>query len=156
MKSNLLKYSSLFVAVITILSVCAFSNNTDDDNLTTVDEKGIKFIEQDWSQALEQAKKENKFVFLDIYAVWCGPCKMLKRNTFTDAKVAEFFNNNFVNVSVDGEKSIGPELAQKFSIQGYPTLIVTDANGKPILYTVGYVDADYLLKFANEALKKKL
>ncbi len=156
MKSNLRKYSLLFVAVITILSVFAFSNNTKEDNLATdADEKGIKFIEQDWSKALEQAKKENKLVFLDIYATWCGPCKMLKKNTFTDARVAEFFNKNFVNVSVDGEKSVGPGLAQKFSIQGYPTLIVTDADGKPLLYTVGYVDAGYLLEFAKEALKKK-
>lgn len=115
---------------------------------------GVSFIEEDWNAALQTAKKENKLVFLDIYASWCGPCKLLKQYTFTDTSVGKFFNNNFVNVSVDGEKGIGPQLAQQFSIEGYPTLIITDANGKPVLLTAGYMPANDLLRFANEALKR--
>lgn len=116
---------------------------------------GITFIEQDWDKALKQAKAENKLVFIDIYATWCGPCKMLKKNTFTDKKVGDFFNKNFVNVSIDGEKGVGPQLAQKFGITAYPSLIVTNAAGKPVLYTMGYIDPTTLLSFADAALKKK-
>jgi thiol:disulfide interchange protein len=115
---------------------------------------GIEFIEQDWSAALQQAKKQNKLVFLDIYATWCGPCKLLKQYTFTDTSVGKFFNNNFINVSVDGEKGVGPQLAQQYSIEGYPSLIITDAEGKPVLFTAGYMPATDLLRFANEALKR--
>lgn len=115
---------------------------------------GITFIEQDWDKALKTAQSQNKLVFLDIYATWCGPCKMLKQYTFTDAKVGEFFNKNFINVSVDGEKGVGPGLAEKFAIEGYPTLIVADASGKPVLVTAGYLPSDVLLNFANEALKR--
>ena len=156
MKSKWLKYSLLLITITTVVSVFAFRSTAENNNVAIAnDEKGIQFIEQDWSKALQQAKAENKLVFVDIYATWCGPCKMLKKNTFTDAAVAEFFNKNFVNVSIDGEKTVGPQLAQRFAIEGYPTLIVTDASGKPLLYSVGYIDANSLLQFAKEALKKK-
>ena len=117
-------------------------------------EPGIHFIEEDWSKALKAAQNENKLVFIDIYATWCGPCKMLKQYTFTDSSVGEFFNKNFINVSIDGEKGVGPKLAQQYAIEGYPTLIVTDATGKPVLITAGYLPADVLMQFANEALKR--
>jgi thiol:disulfide interchange protein len=117
-------------------------------------ETGIHFIEQDWEQALKAAHDENKLIFLDIYATWCGPCKMLKQYTFSDSAIGEFFNRNFVNVSVDGEKGVGPQLAQQYSIEGYPTLIVADETGKVILFTAGYIPADVLMQFANEALKR--
>lgn len=117
-------------------------------------EKGIQFIEQDWEKATKTAQQENKLIFLDIYAVWCGPCKMLKQYTFTDPKVGDFFNKNFINVSIDGEKGVGPQLAEKYAIEGYPSLIVADATGKPVLMTAGYIPSDVLMKFAAEALKR--
>ena len=156
MKSTMLRYSLLALAVISIIGAFAFTY-TPKEKITkaATDEKGIQFIEQDWAKALQQAKAEKKLVFLDIYASWCGPCKMLKRNTFSNEEVATFFNSNFVNVSVDGEKTVGPDLARKYSLEGYPTLIIADAEGNPVLYTVGYIDAGTLMKFAKEALKKK-
>jgi len=132
--------------------------NTEAVNTEVVNKEkantAINFIEQDWNTALQTAKKQNKLVFLDIYATWCGPCKLLKQYTFTDTSVARFFNNNFVNISVDGEKGVGPQLAQQFSIEGYPSLIITDAEGKPVLFTAGYMPAQDLLRFADEALKR--
>ncbi len=68
---------------------------------------GIHFIEDDWKYATEKAKAENKLIFIDIYATWCRPCKSLKRNTFSNSKVGDFFNQNFVNITIDGEKEIG-------------------------------------------------
>jgi thioredoxin-related protein len=65
-----------------------------------------------------------------------------------------FFNKNFISVSIDGEKGVGPQLAQQFAVNAYPTLVVTDATGKPVLLTVGFLPADYLLQFANEAVKR--
>ncbi len=157
MKSNMFKYSLLVAAVIALIGAFAFTYSPKE-NITSVvaaDEKGIQFIEQDWSKALQQAKAEKKLVFLDIYATWCGPCKMLKKNTFSNEEVGAFFNSNFINVSVDGEKTIGPDLARKFSLEAYPTLIVTDADGNPVLYTMGYLDPETIMKFAKEALKRK-
>lgn len=142
----------LFVFVVLMINnACKVSTTSKQKPTETT---GIKFIEDDWSSALKKAKTQNKLVFLDIYATWCGPCKMLKQYTFTNTSVQNFFNSNFINVSVDGEKGVGPVLAQQYSIEGYPSLIITDATGKPVLVTAGYMPADELLKFAGEALKR--
>ena len=144
---------SLFIFIIIIAYSCNVSSKTTEKAQVPA-VRGIQFIEEDWNLALKKAQSQNKLVFVDIYATWCGPCKMIKQYTFTDSAVGDFFNKNFINVSIDGEKGIGPQLAQQFSIDAYPTLIVTDATGKPVLVTVGYLPADYLLEFANEAVKR--
>jgi thiol:disulfide interchange protein len=145
------KYGLLSVAIVAVISAFAFTVKDPEVKI----EKGISFIEQDWQKALDSAKANNKLVFLDIYATWCGPCKMLKKYTFTDEAAGKFFNDNFINVSVDGEAGVGPELAEKYKIAGYPSLIVTDAEGKVVLETAGYMQPDQLLYFAKEALKRE-
>lgn len=115
---------------------------------------GIVFIEDSWDEALKQAAKQHKYIFVDAYATWCGPCKMLKARTFTDDKAAAFYNANFVNVSIDMEKGRGPELAQKWQLRAYPTLIIFDSKGKPVLGTVGFINASELVRFGREALRK--
>jgi thiol:disulfide interchange protein len=140
-----------FMLLACFFSAPSFGQNKNETSKT---KQGIQFIENDWNQALKNAKTNNKLVFLDIYAVWCGPCKLLKQYTFSDAKTGEFFNKNFVNVSIDGEKGVGPLLARQYSIEGYPTMVVADSTGKPVLMTAGYIPTDVLMQFANEALKR--
>lgn len=154
MNFKYLKPAIALTALIAIIALCSFCFSAKENDAPN-DNAGITFIEQDWNKALTDAKAQNKLVFLDIYATWCGPCKLLKKNTFSDPKVGEFFNSNFINVSVDGESGVGPTLAQQFNIEGYPSLIVTDTTGKPVLFTYGYMGADDLLAFAKEALKRK-
>ena len=116
----------------------------------------IHFMEDAWTQALKQAAAQNKYIFVDAYATWCGPCKMLKAKTFTDSQVAAFYNKNFINVSIDMEKGMGPQLAKEWQMQAYPTLIIFSPKGKPVLGTVGFIQPDMLLKFGREALAKKI
>jgi len=155
-----MNYSKPYIFILLIIPFlsCHVSSTSKEkpvvENAAIKSEAGIHFIEDDWNLALKTAHDQNKLVFLDIYATWCGPCKMLKQYTFTDSSVGVFFNKNFISISVDGEKGVGPQLAQQYSIEGYPTLIVADATGKPVLLTVGYIPADVLMQFANEALKK--
>jgi thioredoxin 1 len=115
---------------------------------------GIKFYDKSWQEVLNQAKAQHKPIFLDISASWCGPCKMLKSETFTDKNVAGFFNTNFVNASFDGEAGDGIMLAQKFQISGYPALFVIDEHGTVIKFSLGYLTASQLLQFGKHALKK--
>lgn len=112
-------------------------------------------MENAWQQALDLAKKQNKYVFVDAYAVWCGPCKMLKRSTFKDKEAAAFFNRNFINVAMDMEKGIGPSLAQQWQLQAYPTLLIFNPQGKLVLYSVGFIQAPDLLRFGKQALATK-
>jgi thioredoxin 1 len=115
----------------------------------------IVFIEDSWDEALRQAALQNKYIFVDAYASWCGPCKMLKKYTFSNQKVADFFNANFVNVSIDMEKGDGPRLATAWRMTEYPTMIIFDSRGKPVLGTAGYMGASDLLKFGQQGLTKK-
>lgn len=114
--------------------------------------EGIQFYETNWQQVLDKAKAENKPIFLDIYASWCGPCKMLKKKTFVNKEVAEYFNKNFINASFDGEVGDGVMLANKFQVQGYPTLIVLNANGEVINGTMGYYPPNELLEFGKKSM----
>jgi thioredoxin 1 len=115
----------------------------------------IVFVENDWNAAVKKASAQKKWIFVDCYATWCGPCKMLKIRTFTNKKVADFFNKNFINVSIDMEAGQGPALAQQWKLQAYPTLIIFDENAKPVLGTMGFMAPDDLMRFAEQALNQK-
>jgi thioredoxin 1 len=115
----------------------------------------INFIENSWGLTVKRAKAEHKYIFVDAYAIWCGPCKLLKSTTFKSKKVADFFNKNFVNLSVDTEKGEGIKLAEKWEVEVYPTLLILDFNGEVVGKKVGYVDAKELLEFGQNLVKNK-
>src|ERR1700722_17146958 len=69
-------------------------------------ETKIKFVQGlTWDQINEKAKKEHKCIFVDCYATWCGPCKDMDKNVFTDNKVGETFNDKFICVKVQMDKT---------------------------------------------------
>lgn len=78
---------------------------------------------------------------------------MLKLTTFRNKKAAEFFNEEFINVSIDMEKGQGPKLAGNWGVQAYPTLIIFTPEGKPVIGTVGMIRAEDLVKFGQEGLQ---
>lgn len=147
--------SGMMVVVVAIL-VFAFipkgNNNNAEVSGRNDEEKGIRFIEANWNKALTEAKKQNKLIFLDAYTSWCGPCKLLKRNTFPDKAAGEFFNSNFINVAIDMEKGDGPALSERFNVNAYPTLIIADADGNIVTYTQGYIRPKQLIEFGKHGL----
>ena len=118
--------------------------------LAMAQDKGISFDQApNWKGIVAKAKAENKYIFVDAYATWCGPCKMLKARTFTDSQAAAFFNANFVNVSMDMEKGQGPQLARKWGLRVYPTLIIFDPKGNAVLGAEGFISANDLIRFGQ-------
>lgn len=96
----------------------------------------------DYDAALKQAQSTNKMVVIDFFATWCGPCRMMERNTFSDEKVRQRLAE-FVPLKIDVDKQ--PKLAARYGIEGMPTTLVVDATGKPLAGAVGYLEvADYL------------
>ena len=65
---------------------------------------GIEFFHGTWAEAKAKAKAEDKLIFVDAYAEWCGPCKRMSAQTFPDPKAGEFFNPNFICLKIDMEK----------------------------------------------------
>lgn len=113
---------------------------------------GIKFGKQSFAKTLEQAKKENKLIFLDAFASWCGPCKLLDKNVFPKKEVGDYFNANFLNLHIDMEKGEGIEIAKKYSIYSYPTLLFIDGDGKVVYKAAGYMSPQELISIAKEAV----
>ena len=64
----------------------------------------IQFEQMSLKDVLSKAQSEQKLVFFDAYTSWCGPCKWMAKNAFTDPEVAAYFNDHFVNLTVDMEK----------------------------------------------------
>ncbi len=99
--------------------------------------KGVNFFHGTFKEALAKAKKENKLVMMDCYTVWCGPCKMLKSKVFTDKGLGDVMNSKYVCIAVDYENGEGPAIAEKYPVEGFPTLFFMDANGKVKKKVVG-------------------
>ena len=99
---------------------------------------GIDFQDLTWKQALERAEAEDKLIFVDAYTTWCGPCKMMDKNTFTDADVAAYFNETFIPVKFDMEKGEGITLASNYNVRGYPNFLFVDGDGKLVHRGIGY------------------
>lgn len=113
----------------------------------------INFREGGFSKALEAAKAENKLVFMDCYTGWCGPCKKMASQEFTQEKAGEYFNPRFVCVKIDMEKGEGVELRKRYDVNAYPTLLVLNAEGELLCRHAGYMSVDELIDFAENGVK---
>lgn len=120
-------------------------------NTLATAQKGIQFDESPMADVLAKAKAEKKMVFLDAYTTWCGPCKMLERNTFPDTTLGAFMNKYFVSTSKDMERGEGVALARKYSVAVYPTLIFLDSDGNVVHRDAGYLDAKAFMELAKIA-----
>jgi len=124
-------------------------NENDGGNVSV-----IQFKSGSWNEILAQAQKENKPIFLDISASWCGHCKRMKANVFTDVEVARYYNSTFINVSVDGEKGEGVILAKKYGVKGYPTFVFLNPDGSFAYQTSGYHNQEKFLELGKNAINK--
>lgn len=113
--------------------------------------EGIKFSAKSWDEMLIEAKADNKLIFVDAYAQWCGPCKTMSKRVFPVKKVGDFFNAQFVNAKIDMEKGEGLKLAKQYHVRAYPTFLFVDGYGKVIHRSVGYHNPDQLLELGGTA-----
>lgn len=129
-------------------------------------EKGITFEHGlNWSQIKEKAKKENKFIFVDLFTTWCGPCKYMSASVFSQTKVGDFFNSKFVNAKIQMDKTDKDseevkawyEEAERFGkdykIAAYPTFLIFNPQGELVHRMVGGGDADEFIERSKDALK---
>lgn len=120
--------------------------------ISTASATEITFLENpDWNIVLEKARKENKMIFFDAYATWCGPCKMMDSMTYKDKAVADYYNANFINVKYDMEKGQGPALGQNFGVTAYPSLLFVSKKGSLVHKGVGFNEPKAFLGLGNEA-----
>lgn len=127
--------------------------------------QGIQF-EKDlsWRDVLAKAKSQNKYIFIDAYATWCGPCKAMAAETFPQPAVGDVINANFIAVKVQMDKTNADDefvktwsadaatIAKESNITAYPTLLFYSPEGKLVHKTIGYKDASALILEAKNAL----
>lgn len=117
--------------------------------------EGINFFQGTWAEAQAKAKAENKLIFVDAYTSWCGPCRWMSANIFTDASVASYYNQNFVNVKLDQEKGEGVTFARNYKVMAYPTLIFVNSAGTEINRNVGAIQTpDAMINFGKLSKSK--
>ena len=118
----------------------------------------------DYEAALEQAKKENKSVLLEFTGSdWCPPCKFMAKNVFTKKEFVDAASKKYVLVKLDfprADKELAEKnkpLAKKYEIQGYPTIVLADADGKEFTRVVGvkYKTVDEFLAWINKSADQK-
>lgn len=114
--------------------------------------EGIQFFEGSFAEALLTAKSNNKLLFVDCYAVWCGPCKWMEKNVFPTAEAGKFFNEHFVCYQLDMEKGIGPDVAKRFGVTAYPTYLFIDGNGKVVHRATSSMPAEDFIALGKTAI----
>lgn len=135
-----MKNSILSFGILSILSVSAIAQKNN-----------IAFEHGTFSEIKAKALKENKLIFVDAYTTWCGPCKQMSKNVFTDATVAEHYNKNFINAKIDMEKGEGIELAKQYQVQCYPNLLFIDGNGNLVHRVAGSMPAKEFIALGEDA-----
>ncbi|WET51299.1 thioredoxin fold domain-containing protein [Chryseobacterium indologenes] len=110
----------------------------------------IQFQELPFKEIIAKAKKEKKLVFIDAYASWCGPCKMMEKNVFPQKSVREYFNTNFINARFDMEKGEGRDIASKFGVRSYPTYLFLNGEGELVSRNTGYMEEGMFVAMAQD------
>ncbi len=113
----------------------------------------------DFAPGLERAKAEAKPVLVDFYADWCGPCRVMERRTFRHPEVVERLGD-VVPVRVDAEDTRskrgvrGTEVADRYGVRGYPTLVLMDGEGRELDRVSGFLNAEQFLRWLDRALAR--
>ena len=106
---------------------------------------GINFTNSSFDGAISNAKSQGKLIFLDFTASWCAPCKKMDRVTFKNENLGKFMNQNFVSFKVDNDFFWGMDIADRYNVKAFPTLLVIDVNGDVVKRITGFQTADGLL-----------
>jgi hypothetical protein len=93
-------------------------------------------VDQPWQEMLEKARATDRYIFMAVSAVWCGPCRVLERDVFTLDSVADFFNQNFFNTKYDMEKGDGIAIRNKYAVSAVPTLLWIDPKTEEVVHRV--------------------
>lgn len=102
----------------------------------------VKFETKSTDAVREMAIKQGKLVFIDLYASWCPPCRMMEKQVFSRKDVGEFMDERFVAAKYDTDKTTGRELMKKYGKGAIPLYLVFNTDGDLLGRIQGAADAD--------------
>ncbi len=126
---------------------------------------GIKFEQGlSWEQVKAKAKAENKYIFMDVFATWCGPCKQMDAEVYPDDILGAYMNDKFISVKVQMD-STGKDneqvrqwyadaraISQEYNITGFPTFLFFTPDAQLIYKGLGDKNVPDFTKLAGQAL----
>lgn len=131
-------------------------------------QKGVRFeTGLSWKQLKEKSRSENKYLFVDCMATWCGPCKMMDRVVYTNDSVRDVMSQNFIAVKVQMDTSKNDDsqtkswysdasaIAKAYEITAYPTFLFFSPKGELVHKGVGYKDVQEFITLSLDALNPK-
>lgn len=120
-----------------------------------------------WQEVKERAKRENKYIFLDVFATWCLPCKKMDKEVYTNDSVADFFNKNFIAVKLQTDKTANDEeyvkkwysdaqsILSEFAIDAFPSFLFFSPEGTVVDMNNGFKTPKELMNLAKAAASTK-
>ena len=112
-----------------------FSNNATEMKVAEIKAK------VDWQEfnkaSFQQAKQQEKFILLDLVAVWCHWCHVMDNTTYQDDKVIDLLNSHFIATQADHD--LRPDLAERYRDWGWPATIIMTADGTEVVKRAGYI-----------------
>lgn len=117
-----------------------------------------------WQQIQAKAKAENKYIFIDCFTTWCGPCKYMSASVFPLKNVGEFMNDKFVSLKIQLDTTAndndavkawykdGHEIAGKYDVQVYPTYLIFGPDGTIVHRFVGSSPAEEFIGAVKKSL----
>ena len=117
--------------------------------------EAVQFLDLSFEQAFEQAKKEEKQLFINYSTKGCAPCRMMEKSVYTNPTLAKKMNQNFVCIKLDPikDKNIERLAREKHKVSGFPTLIFFNVKGQIISNNAGFKTIEEMIKLVDEALK---
>lgn len=165
------------ICTLLIIAMCSCSNSTAPDKeqhdqgitqtetkapepvieyKTLTQEPGVVFYDMSLKDALLKAKNEGKYVLIDCNTKTCGPCRRMEKEVFPQEKLGTFVNERFVPIMADMEEGEGLEIAGKYNVQIYPTLLVLLPNAAKEGEIIGAeFDIDALIDMLKEIIHEK-
>jgi thiol:disulfide interchange protein DsbD len=136
------------MAFLVILGMsCLYVLSGSEDRNKGSGQHDVNWIWNEYDLAKEKAQKENKYILIDFWAVWCTECKEMDVNAFQNPEVRELLKN-FVLLKVDVDEV--PQLRAQFHVGGMPVIIVVTSEGEEVARITGYQTAEQLVRFLKE------
>ncbi|MDR3714166.1 MAG: thioredoxin fold domain-containing protein [Puia sp.] len=128
-------------------------------------DKGVEFLNRlSWKQAILKAKKEQKYILVDCYTTWCGPCKLMDKDVYINNEVGSYINRHFISIKMqmDSTKNDNDQISKRYrdvkfiekeyGISAFPTFLFFSPKGQLLDRATGYRSAHDFISLASNAI----